>query len=42
MFYAPSFNIKVVLHEESLMILGHRNKLHELTPATPDTVVPCL
>jgi hypothetical protein len=41
-FTAKSLYIKGVLHEESLTILGRGNKLHELTPATPDTEMLCL
>jgi hypothetical protein len=39
---ALSLYIKGVLHDESIIILGHGNKLHELTPATPNNELLCL
>lgn len=39
---AQSLYIKGVPHEESITILGHGNKLNELTPATLNNELLCL
>lgn len=39
---AQSLHIKGVLQEEHITILCHGNKLHELTPATPNNELLCL